>query len=101
MSAKRKSENPTLEEKICIVLKDLRSFSDFWSKLYEASECSLRRCHVGKFAAKPERFVNKKEPFEKVTFVDLCHDYPDSFETMFSFSQRKNYYLNYSNSIKK
>ena len=72
MSAKRKSENPTLEEKICIVLKDLRSFSDFWSKLYEASECSLRRCHVGKFAAKPERFVNKKEPFEKVTFVDLA-----------------------------
>ena len=101
MSAKRKSENPTLEEKICIVLKDLRSFSDFCSKRHEISECSLRRCDVGEFADKLERLVNKKGLFKKVTFVDLCHDCPDSFETMFSYSQRKNYYLNYSNSIKK
>ena len=60
MSVKRKLEDLTLEEKICIVFEDLQFFSDFCSKFHEVSECSLKKCHVGEFTSNLERLVKKR-----------------------------------------
>ena len=93
---KRRIEDASFGKKVSVTLNDLKSFSGFSAELHDLSRYEAETCKVGEFSAEVAS-LPKRNPsmVEKTTFDDLCNKYPDAFQTMFSCSQRKQYYLNY------
>lgn len=72
-------EGGSSEEKVSVVFKDLAGFSDFCTELHTVSHCPVQYCKVSEFIIK---FVIYCRSLGKITFIDLCNNYPEAFKTM-------------------
>lgn len=79
-------EGGSFEEKVSVVLNNLAGFSDFCTELHTVSHCPVQYCKVSEFIIK---FVIYYRSLDKITFIDLCNNYPEAFKTMFDWSLRK------------
>ena len=76
----------TFEEKISAYLDDLSYFSESCREIHDTPCWSLEPCIVKCFCDELFHFVQNRGKFypEKAFFIDLCKQWPSSFNDMFT-----------------
>ena len=80
-------EGGSFEEKVSVVLNKLAGFSDFCTELHTVSHCPVQYCKVSEFIIK---FVIYYRSLDKITFIDLCNNYPEALKLCLIEVEEKN-----------